>query len=99
MVNYIIAEISGKQFKITSNKPVEVDYLGDVKKIECDKVLLKCEDGKVELGTPYLKDKIVLEVLDEVVKKKIRVATYKAKANTRRVKGQKVLRNKIRLAA
>lgn len=97
MLNYVVADIGGKQYKISPKQIVLVDYLGDLKKLECNKVLVKSEDGKLELGNPYLKQGINFEVLEGTKKTKIRVATYKSKANYRRVIGQKTLQSKIRI--
>lgn len=97
MLNYIVAEISGKQYKISPKQVVLVDFLGDLKEFECNKVLLKSEDGKLEVGNPFLKKGVNFEVLEGTKKTKIRVATFKSKANYRRVIGQKTLQSKIRL--
>ena len=98
MLNYIVFEISGRQYKLMPNQAVNVDYLGEnIKNFECDKILLKSEAGKLIMGEPYLKEKILLEVLENTKFPKIRVATYKAKANTRKVRGQKRLLSRVRL--
>lgn len=86
MFNYAICEISGKQFKVTPNSLIKVDFLGNDKEIETA-VLLLSEDGKIKVGTPYLKDKLTLKILDTLKGKKIRVAKFHAKANFRKVKG------------
>ena len=98
MLNYPIVEISGKQFKVEKDQPFLVDYLGETKIFECDRVVLKVEDGKLSFGSPYLKEKLKFEVLGQVKSKKVRVATYHAKANTRKVKGAKALASKLMLA-
>ncbi|MBI2011852.1 bL21 family ribosomal protein [Candidatus Daviesbacteria bacterium] len=94
MLNYAVVEISGKQYLVKENQVLRVNFLGNVEKFICDKVLAKSIDGELKLGSPYLKDSIEFEVLG-TNKEKIRVATYKAKSNTRRVKGAKVLSSKI----
>ena len=93
MLNFAIGEINGKQYKIEPNKPFLVD-LAESKEIEA---LLLCmvEEGKVQLGTPYLKEKIKLEVLEQVKGKKIRVAKFHAKANYRKVKGSRARYSKV----
>lgn len=97
MLKYAVVEISGKQYKVVAEQALTVDFLGDIKNFECSKVLLKVEDDKISLGNPYLKEKLSFEVLG-VQSDKIRVATYKAKANYRRVKGGKKLLSKINLS-
>lgn len=96
MLKYAVVEISGKQYKVTPSKTLVVDYLGDIKKFDCNKILLAAADGKLEIGKPYLKEKLTFEVLGSE-KRKIRVATYKPKVNYRRVKGSKIFLSKIKI--
>lgn len=93
MLNYAICEISGKQYKVIPGQPFEVDFLGDVKEVEA-KVLLLSEDGKVEIGQPYLKP-LKLEFVESTRGPKIRVAKFHAKANYRRVIGHKAKLTKL----
>lgn len=96
MLKYAVVEISGKQYSISPDETLVVDYLGQIKKFECDKILLLAKDGKLEVGKPYLKEKLTLEVLGDQ-KGKIRVATYKPKVNYRRVIGAKNLRSVVKM--
>lgn len=97
-MDYAILEISGRQYMIKPGQTVEVDRLSGVdKKLTVDKVLLTVENGKVEIGQPYLKKSLDVEVLGEINKPKIRVSTYKAKSNYRRVRGQKRTMTQIKL--
>ncbi len=86
-MKYAICEISGKQYLVKPGESLEVDNLGEEKALSVDKVLLMANGDKIEIGKPYLKEIINFEVLENVKKPKIRVATYHAKANYRRVKG------------
>lgn len=86
MLDYAICEISGKQYKITPNQPVKVDFLGNDKDVQAPLLLLS-EKGKLKIGTPYLKDKLTLKFLENTKVNKIRVARFHAKANYRRVTG------------
>lgn len=94
MLDYAICEISGKQYKVIPGKPFEVDFLGDVKQVEA-KVLLLSEGEKIEVGTPYLKDSLKLEFVENTRGEKIRVAKFHAKANYRRVIGHKAKLTKV----
>jgi ribosomal protein L21 len=88
MLNYLIAEIKGKQYKVIPGKQFAVDFLGEGQTLlECESVLLKSEDDKLELGSPFVKGKVVFDVVSVTKGKKIRVAKYHAKANTRKVTG------------
>lgn len=97
MLKYIVAEIAGRQYLIEPGKIITVDHLGDLKTLECDKILMKADGDQLEIGAPYLKDKVVFEVLGSDREKKIRVATYKAKANTRKVRGSRRYISRIKL--
>ena len=98
MLNYAILEISGKQYKVAPNQPLIVDYLGeDQKKVEAN-VLCSSEDGKIKLGNPYLKEKLSLDILENVRGEKIRVSKFHAKANFRKTTGHKAKLTKVVLS-
>lgn len=88
-MRYTVCEISGRQYLIEIGKTIEVDMsVTDGKTVSIDKVLLIAKNSEVDLGTPYLKKTLKFEIVGQKKKPKVRVATYKAKANYRRVKGQ-----------
>lgn len=98
MLRYAIVEIAGRQYKVTPETEFTVDNLGDVKTFECNKVLLLALQGKdLKVGSPYLKEKLIFDVLESLREKKIRVATFHAKANTRKVKGSRRYVSKVKL--
>jgi ribosomal protein L21 len=97
LMDYLIVQISGRQYKVEKDQPIKVDFLGEEKNIEAD-VLVSSKDGKLEVGSPFLKTKAKFEVVG-TTKNKIRVAKYHAKANTRKVRGQKQLSSTIKLVA
>ncbi|MDD5415821.1 MAG: 50S ribosomal protein L21 [Candidatus Daviesbacteria bacterium] len=86
MLNYAICEISGKQYKIIPGKVFEISLQKEGEDIEAD-VLLLSEDGKLEIGTPYLKKKLTVKRVEDVKGSKIRVSKFHAKANYRRTTG------------
>ena len=59
------------------------------------KLLMVVEDDKVKLGKPYLDEKIKIKKLEDIKKKKIRVAKFHAKANYRKVTGSRKRMTKI----
>lgn len=66
---YAIVDIAGQQFKVEENQKVIVNRLeakeGD--NVEFDKVLLKDNNGQIEVGTPVLAgSKITAKVLGHV---------------------------------
>ncbi len=95
MFDFAVCEISGKQYKVIPNQPFLVDLLGDKdEKVEAE-VLLLSEAGKVKFGTPFLKEKLILEILENIKTEKIRVAKFHAKANFRKVTGIRPKKTKI----
>jgi large subunit ribosomal protein L21 len=90
---YALIEFKGKQYKAEKDARIKVDRIdaknGD--KVELDKVLLVSSDGKVKVGSPYVKGaKVSTVVDDELVKdKKIRVFKYKRRKGYRRTRGHR----------
>lgn len=99
MIKYAIVQIVGKQYKVTPNQELLVNNLGDVKKLDCKNVLLLSDDKGVQIGTPFLKDGLSFEVLENVKGEKIRVATYHSKANTRKVIGSRSQLSRVKLVS
>ena len=68
---YAIVEIGGQQFKVEAGKKIFVNRLADAKdaKVEFNTVLLVDNDGKVKVGSPYVKGAVVkATVLDDNAK-------------------------------
>lgn len=97
MFNYAVCQIAGKQVIIEPGKEIKVPFLGEISDFTCEKVILISEKNQVNLGAPFLKEKLKFEVLGESKGEKIRVAFYKPKANHRKVTGHKAQFSKIRL--
>lgn len=96
-MRYLVVEIKGRQYLIEPDKIVEVDKLSDDKKFTTDKVLLSVNGEKMDIGKPFVSQKADFEVIGNIKKDKIRVLTYKAKANKRRVVGSRRQLTQIRL--
>ncbi len=86
-MQYAICEINGKQYKVVPGREFLVDFLGQDAKEVSAKALLISDNGKVVIGSPYIKEELKLTVLEMVKLPKIRVAKFHAKANYRRVTG------------
>lgn len=87
MLSYAICEIGGKQYKVLPNIPFEIDYRGEKSKDIEANVLVLSRDGKLDLGKPYLKEKLTLKFVENLKGKKIRVSKFHAKANYRKTTG------------
>lgn len=96
-MQYAIIELAGKQFRVTEGYTFTVDKLDTQagKTITIKEVLMAGDDEKdtktsTTVGTPHLdKAQVVLEVVEHGRGDKIRVATYKSKSRTRKVKGHR----------
>ncbi len=97
MWKFAVVDIAGKQYLVKPGEELVVNNLGDTKSLDCEKVLLLA-DEKIQLGAPFIKTSIKFDVLENFRDRKIRVATYHAKANTRRVKGSRAHLTRIKVA-
>jgi len=89
---YAIIQLKGKQFIVSQGDKFSVDRLDQepADKITVSEVLLYADDKGEKIGEPILKDAAVeLQVQEQMRTKKLRVATYKAKSRSRKVKGHR----------
>ena len=89
---HAVIEILGKQYFVKEGQELVVDRLPETedKSREISEVLMTTDGKSVKIGTPFVKSASVkFEVIDEGKAKKIRVATFKAKARQRRVIGHR----------
>jgi large subunit ribosomal protein L21 len=83
---YAIVENGGKQYKAVEGSTLELDLLPEEvgKKKTFDKVLLLVDDGKVEIGSPFLSSVSVdATVMEHFKGPKITVFKYRAKQRYR----------------
>lgn len=97
MLNYAVVEIKGRQYKVQPDTEFLVDFMGSQTSLSCDKVMMISDGDKLDIGTPYLSKTLDFEVLGEVKGKKIRVAKYHSKSNTRRVVGSRKKSTKLKM--
>lgn len=91
-MKYAIITLAGKQFKVSEGDKLVVNRLETEvgKKVNADSVIMVADGDNVMIGQPIVKDAVVsLEVLSQEQSPKIRVATYTAKARSRRVHGHR----------
>ena len=97
---YAIIESCGKQYKVAEGDVVFFEKLDaeEGKKVTFDKVVLVSEDGKVQVGNPYVKGiKVEGKVVSHGKGKKILVYKYKAKKNYRRTQGHRQPYTKVEI--
>jgi large subunit ribosomal protein L21 len=89
---FAVIETGGKQYKVSAGDKIRVEKLEaeEGKPFAFDKVLLKSEGDRVEVGTPYLEGaKVEAKVLAEGRDKKKIVFKYKSKTRQRKKKGHR----------
>ena len=97
---YAVIESCGKQYKVTEGDVVFFEKLDaeEGKKVTFDKVVLVSDEGKIEIGTPYVKGvKVEGKVVSQGKGKKIIVYKYKAKKNYRRTQGHRQPYTKVEI--
>ena len=99
---YAIIESCGKQYKVAEGDVVFFEKLDaeEGKKVTFDKVVLVSEDGKVQVGNPYVKSvKVEWKVVSHGKAKKILVYKMKPKKNYRRMQGHRQPYTKVEITS
>ena len=99
---YAVIEACGKQYKVTKGDVVFFEKLDveEGKKVTFDKVVLLSDEGKIEVGAPYVKGiKVEGKVVAHGKGKKIIVFKYKAKKNYKRKQGHRQPYTKVEITA
>ena len=97
---YAIIESCGKQYKVAQGDVVFFEKLDaeEGKKVTFDKVILVSEEGKVQVGNPYVKGvKVEGKVVSHCKAKKIIVFKMKPKKNYRRKQGHRQPYTKVEI--
>ena len=95
-------EACGKQYKVTKGDVVFFEKLDaeEGKKVTFDKVVLVSEDGKVQVGNPYVKGvKVEGKVVSHGKGKKIIVFKMKPKKNERKKQGHRQPYTKVEITS
>jgi len=97
---YAIIESCGRQYKVAEGDVVFFEKLDaeEGKKVTFDQVVLVSDNGKIEVGAPYVKNvKVEGKVVSHGKGKKILVYKYKAKKNYRRTQGHRQPYTKVEI--
>lgn len=100
VMKYAVVKIGSQQFLVSEGEEVNVFHLqGKAEDKQIFKeVMLVIDDGNVSVGTPFVEKALVTgAIVGQVKGEKIRVATYKAKSRTRRVKGHRDMLTRIKI--
>lgn len=94
-----IIATGGKQYIVKKDQTLEVELLGDVKKLEFDALMI-IDGDKIQVGAPLVKDiKIKAEVLEETKGEKIKVLKFKAKKRVKKLTGHRQHYSKIKIVS
>ena len=99
---YAIIESCGKQYKVAEGDVVFFEKLNaeEGKKVTFDNVILVSDNGKVQVGNPYVKGvKVEGKVVSHGKGKKIIVFKMKAKKNYRRKQGHRQPYTKVEITS
>ena len=99
---YAIIEACGRQYKVEEGTTVFFEKLGEEegKTVSFDKVVLVSNDGKVEVGAPYVANaKVEGKVLSNGKGKKVLVFKYKPKKNERKTRGHRQEYTKVEITS
>ncbi|MBI4437217.1 MAG: 50S ribosomal protein L21 [Candidatus Omnitrophica bacterium] len=91
-MKYAIIETGGKQYKVSQGDTILVEKLGVEKgaSIHLEKVLFVNNEGKVQVGRPYLSgSKVLCEVLGEAKGEKVINFKYRRRKGYRKKKGHR----------
>jgi large subunit ribosomal protein L21 len=79
----------GKQYIVEKDQTLELELLGDAKKVEFD-ALLVIDGDDVKVGAPLVSGvKVAAEIVEEVKGEKIKVLKFKAKKRIKRLTGHR----------
>ena len=99
---YAIIEACGRQYKVQEGETVFFEKLNteEGKKVSFDKVILVSEEGKVQVGNPYLTGaKVEGKVVSNGRGKKVLVFKYKPKKNERKTRGHRQDYTKVEISS
>ena len=99
---YAIIESCGRQYKVAEGDVVFFEKLEaeEGKKVTFDNVVLVSEEGKVQIGNPYVKGvKVEGKVVSHGKHKKIIVFKMKAKKNERKKQGHRQPYTKVEITS
>ncbi len=92
-----VIETGGKQYIVSKDDILDVELLGDEKKVSFD-VLLIIDGDDVQVGAPLVKGaKVSAEVLEVVHAPKVTAIRYKAKKRVHKTRGHRQSYTRIKI--
>jgi large subunit ribosomal protein L21 len=88
----------GKQYLVKPDQILDLELVGDVKKLEFD-ALMVIDGDKVSVGAPVVKGaKVTAEVIGEVKGDKLKIMRFKAKKRVKRLTGHRQHYTQVKIA-
>lgn len=100
MAKFAVVKTGGKQYLVKENDEIVVDKINakEKEKITLDTLAVFTDDAKeVNIGDPFLKNKVEAEVLSHDKGEKIRILRFKAKVRYRKRKGFRPLLTTLKI--
>lgn len=97
---YAIVDLAGQQFKVEKDSKVYVNRLSSEvdTTVEFDKVMLIDNEGKVDIGTPYIKGcKVKAKVLEHLKGDKVLVFKKKRRKGYQKLNGHRQMLTHIQI--
>lgn len=89
----------GKQYLVQSDQVLNLELVGDVKKLEFD-VLMLIDGSKISVGTPLVSGaKVKAEVVGEVKGDKLKIMRFKAKKRVKRLTGHRQHYSQVKITS
>lgn len=87
----------GKQYLVKNGQELDVELLGDKKKLEFD-ALMTIDGDTVKIGAPFVDGaKVTAELVEEVKGDKIKVLKFKAKKREKTLTGHRQRYSRIKI--
>lgn len=99
-IMYAIVEIKGQQFKVEKEQKIFVHRLGENEgeTVTFENVLLTDNDGKIKVGTPYIKGvSVTAKVLEHTKADKIKIFKKKRRKGFKKSQGHRQYLTQIQI--
>lgn len=89
---YVVVEGQGKQYKVSVGDKIKLERINEKegKKLKLDKVLLFCDDKKINIGQPFLKGiSVNCEIISQIKDKKKIAFKYRRRKSSQTKRGHR----------
>ncbi len=95
---YAIIEVGGKQEKVSVGDVLTIERIANKKDVTFSRILMLCDNDKVEVGTPYVKGaKVSASILGQTRGPKVISFKYRRRKSSREKIGHRQDLTKIKI--